>query len=92
MEECKKSMPTYEESINELRKAIKDLAAQVDASKKHLSGCETMEGENRGEELANLTLCYRHLEDASMRLGKVLQHRNGGVSVYDKNVVGSPKE
>ncbi len=29
-------------------------------------------------------LTYRHLEDASMRLGKILQHLDGGVSVYDK--------
>mgnify|MGYP001566973605 FL=1 len=40
--------------------------------------------EMRGEVLANLTLAYRHLEDARMRLGKVLQARDGGVSVYDK--------
>lgn len=40
--------------------------------------------EDRGEVMANLTLAYRHLEDASMRLGKVLQAYDGGVSVYDK--------
>jgi hypothetical protein len=39
--------------------------------------------------MANLTLAYRHLEDASMRIGKVKQARNGGESIYDKNVVGS---
>ena len=33
---------------------------------------------------ANLMLAYRHLEDARMRLGKVLQARDGGVSIYDK--------
>lgn len=33
---------------------------------------------------ANLTLAYRHLEDARMRLGKAIQSIDGGVSVYDK--------
>lgn len=35
------------------------------------------------EAYANLTLAYRHLEDASMRLGKAIQALDGGVSVYD---------
>lgn len=39
---------------------------------------------DRGEMAANATLAYRHLEDASMRLGKVIQAYDGGVSVYDK--------
>ena len=37
-----------------------------------------------GEMKANLMLCYRHLEDAAMRLGKVMQAKDGGKSVYDK--------
>ena len=37
-----------------------------------------------GEATANIMLAYRHLEDASMRLGKVIQALDGGVSVYDK--------
>lgn len=85
-------MPTFESVINDLRKEIKDLAAKIDNQKQYKNGCEVAEGENRGEVMANLTLSYRHLEDASMRLGKVLQHLNGGVSVYDKNVVGSPEK
>lgn len=34
--------------------------------------------------VGNIMLAYRHLEDASMRLGKVIQALDGGVSVYDK--------
>ena len=37
-----------------------------------------------GEIIANLMLSYRHLEDAAMRLGKVIQAHDGGKSVYDK--------
>lgn len=37
-----------------------------------------------GECRANLTLAFRHLEDARMRLGKAIQAIDGGVSVFDK--------
>ena len=40
-------------------------------------------GNMPGEIGANVTLAYRHLEDASMRLGKAIQAIDGGVSVYD---------
>ena len=33
---------------------------------------------------ANLTLAFRGLEDARMRLGKVMQAAQGGVSILDK--------
>lgn len=43
------------------------------------------------EAVANVILAYRHLEDASMRLGKAIQALDGGVSVYDKDQVpGEP--
>lgn len=37
-----------------------------------------------GEMKANITLAFRHLEDARMRLGKVLQAYDGGRSIYDR--------
>jgi hypothetical protein len=61
-------------AVNEARKSIKDVAAAV----------LTLKGGANGEAIANVMLAYRHLEDASMRLGKVLQALDGGVSVYDK--------
>lgn len=45
---------------------------------------ETMLGQH-SEMKANLMLAVRHLEDARMRLGKVVQHANNGVSIYDQN-------
>jgi hypothetical protein len=39
------------------------------------------------EAAANVMLAYRHLEDASMRLGKAIQALDGGVSVYDRTQV-----
>jgi hypothetical protein len=60
---------------NDQRVQIKETAAAVLAIKAEVTN---------GEAIANLMLAYRHLEDASMRLGKVIQAINGGVSVYDR--------
>lgn len=43
------------------------------------------------EAIANAVLAFRHLEDAAMRLGKVLQALNGGVSQYDNSGVVNQK-
>ena len=40
--------------------------------------------EQFSEMKANLMLAYRHLEDARMRLGKVVQAYDGGTSVYPR--------
>lgn len=82
----------FTREVNDRRKVIKDLAAKIKndihivKTGNHL-GLEDEERskvEDRGEVIASLTLCYRHLEDASMRLGKAIQAHDGGVSVYDK--------
>lgn len=85
-------MPTFEGVIDELRRNIKEIAKQVKTHFEDAKSSETNQTEDKGEVIANLMLSYRHLEDASMRLGKVLQARNGGVSSYDHNVVGDPTE
>lgn len=41
-------------------------------------------GIDKAEIRGNIMLAYRHLEDARMRLGKVIQHAEGGVSKYDQ--------
>jgi hypothetical protein len=64
------------EAANEARAQIKATAATVLAMK---DGFLT-----NSDAIANVMLAYRHLEDASMRLGKVIQAVDGGVSVYDK--------
>ena len=65
------------DQINERRAEIKELAARVWAQRADLL-------KGSGEALANLVLAYRHLEDASMRLGKAIQALDGGASVYDR--------
>lgn len=39
---------------------------------------------DKGEILANITLAYRHLEDARMRIGKVVQVYDGRTSAYKR--------
>ena len=69
------------------RKEIKEIAQRVLYLKSHSSlsekGTESYLGQ-RPEEIENIMLAYRHLEDAAMRLGKVIQAADGGTSVYDK--------
>lgn len=45
---------------------------------------ETTAHFNKGECIAQAMLALRHIEDARMRIGKVIQYADGGVSVYDK--------
>ena len=70
--------------FNNIRSEIKKVASATSATIVAVKNTEANAVENRGEVMANLTLAFRHLEDASMRLGKAIQARDGGVSVYDK--------
>lgn len=60
---------------NQMRVQIKLVAELVAEARKYKW--------DNGEAIANVTLAFRHLEDASMRLGKAKQALDGGVSVYD---------
>lgn len=73
-------------AFNNIRSQIKSLAKHLkDVKNMHNStAVKPAPKEDRAEVLANLMLAYRHLEDASMRLGKAIQAYDGGVSVYDK--------
>lgn len=72
-------------AMNQTRSDIKVIATYINEIKKVTLNRESNGVEDIGEMVANLTLAYRHLEDASMRIGKVIQAHDGGVSVYDKN-------
>lgn len=75
-----------EETISHIRRGIKAYAVLTkDCLKDHPHWKDETDGiEDPSEMKANMMLCYRHLEDAAMRLGKVLQAKDGGKSVYDK--------
>jgi hypothetical protein len=79
-------------AINELRAQIVPLELQVNNLKKDIISADltsrpgvptSCPAADRGEMIANAQLAYRHLEDARMRLGKVIQAYEGGVSFYD---------
>ncbi len=72
--------------VGEAREELKVFAEKLLALKGHdfLKGGAD-EKADVGEMIANIMLTYRHIEDARMRLGKVIQAREGGESVYDKS-------
>jgi len=72
------------EHCKTLRKTIKAIAEEVKAShEKVFEQSQGMGTMDEDEMHANLTIAYRHLEDAAMRIGKVIQAYDGGKSVYD---------
>jgi len=83
--------PDFVEECNDLRQEIKKIGDQVfalidrtDAIPKQQKSMDLATYQALKKEMAaNVDLAYRHLEDARMRIGKVLQARDGGVSVYD---------
>lgn len=72
--------------VNKLRKDIRDVGSQVKAMMSDTIFVNLPEVSDIGEMKANIMLSYRHLEDARLRLGKVIQAYDGGTSVYDKNI------
>lgn len=75
---------TLEDKMNGIRGQLKQFGEMFLAIKKDVAASEVNSIEDRPEELANLTLAYRHMEDCIMRLGKVIQAYQGGKSIYDK--------
>ena len=79
---------TFTDRANGVRAAIKDAAKSAEflahTVKKGDPSSPTGAAEDKGEMIANIMLAYRHLEDASMRIGKAIQAHDGGVSVYDR--------
>lgn len=74
---------TYMSAVaSDLRLQIEAVAIDV-KSMMEINAAQTPEAD-AGETKANIMLAYRHLEDARMRLGKVIQAQDGGKSVYDK--------
>ena len=75
---------TFEGAITGARQNIKESAKYVKLLVENAKKKSFEAPADSAEIIANLMLTYRHLEDAAMRLGKVLQANDGGVSIYDK--------
>ena len=79
-------MKHLEERCTVLRMAILEIDKQVLEMMDH--DCYASEQHfyrQHAEMKSNTMLAYRHLEDARMRLGKVMQQIQGGTSIYDKD-------
>ena len=76
---------TGEEYWNILRIQIKGIELDVrNINKdKRFDGEQSFPGQH-SEMQANIMLSVRHLEDARMRLGKLIQYSKDGVSCFDK--------
>jgi archaellum component FlaC len=76
----------FRNKINGLRKEIRDIGSQVKSLMNDtiFIPANLPSISDNGEMKANIMLSYRHLEDARLRLGKVIQAYDGGTSVYDK--------
>ncbi len=84
---------TNKEKTELVRSQIKTIGSTVLILKKSLIENPMEDKELNGEAIANAVLAFRHLEDSAMRLGKVLQALNGGVSQYDNSgVLGQKTE
>lgn len=76
--------PTLLDLVRDYRKKLDALEKEVRFLINHDDFTRLPETANGPEMRANIMLSFRHLEDARMRLGKVIQAREGGESVYDK--------
>lgn len=83
-------MPVDVALCETFRRAIKGIADEMTQVRKRERRAHQGTGRQAvtdGEAMANFVLAFRHLEDASMRLGKAIQVLDGGTSVYDKEQV-----
>ncbi len=76
---------TFKEQCDGMRRRIGTEAYMVKQLKLSAAfKCDESYSGQHGEMMANIMLAYRHLEDARMRIGKVLQAADDGVSILDK--------
>lgn len=66
----------FKNQCDDIRAGMKAMCEQIDLVKKSLP----LGLANPGETTANLTLAFRHVEDAAMRIGKAIQAATTGVS------------
>lgn len=70
----------FEAGVAEVRANLLGIEKAIDGLKKMYIASMPEGAQPLGEVMANITLAYRHGEDARMRLGKVFQALDGGVS------------
>ncbi len=77
--------PEITQCCKELREEVKDIESRARCLMKHsVFQSDGMFVGQHGEMKGQIMLAVRHLEDARMRLGKVCQYADDGVSIFDK--------
>ena len=76
-EDFKTVAMTFREELKELEERARNFTKAIKAQPSEDFG-------NKSEVIAQATLAMRHIEDARMRYGKVIQYVWDGVSKYDK--------
>lgn len=85
MPEPPKAVADIKDLAYDLRADVLDVTKRVGELRTHPDVCDRdVNSTQRDEMHANILLAYRHLEDARMRLGKVVQAYDGGESCYPK--------
>ena len=75
-----------EETLKAKCDRLRTTLRAVELEARSIKDCREVTGAGLGvpgEVIAQSMLAVRHLEDARMRLGKVLQYSGDGVSIYD---------
>lgn len=66
----------FKSRCDDIRAGMKAMCEQID----HVKNSLPLGLANPGETIANLTLAFRHVEDAAMRTGKAIQAATSGDS------------
>jgi hypothetical protein len=75
---------TLRGEVKNLGEIVKNLRVKIASSPTSGDNSLYPPEADTGEMIANAMLAYRHLEDAAMRLGKVIQAADGGKSCYPR--------
>ena len=78
-------MPVFEleQAMKHLRDSIESIKKMTQRNKESISEWKFNDNSDTWEMIANVTFVYRHLEDAKMRAGKVIQAYHGWVNIYE---------
>ena len=80
---CKTVVISLEDCASEFREDLKILEQKARKFSEALKESDAKEGSDKGEYIAQSILAMRHIEDARMRYGKVIQYLGEWVSMYD---------
>lgn len=70
----------FKELMTRQRTVLAEVVAAAAQVKAEIAAADQLEGQDKGEMIANVMLALRDAESAAMRFGKAIQAASGGVS------------